>query len=754
MTKVRSLILLSVVIVALAAIFVRYQPSGSATIFRSGDRVVVRTMPLYIRASGTRCRAQILGDQLRFEDDAPAASATNDEFTVHLRFAYTPPSELPAGWPAGSWCDSLGARADAEARRASARFNVTDLLDRRRSTGDAIASAVESELPMKTNGISARIDLPPGFERLRPVAEVASRAHQAPPVIFIGLDGADWELLDRFMAAGSMPNLQRLVSHGVRGPLETEMPPLSPIVWTTMMTGVSPLQHQILDFTRFNPITHQKEPITSDERRAPAIWNMLTYAGKETAVFGLWATYAAEPVHGINVSDRLFTFLYSEAQHPAGVVYPPQRQAWAEREVAAAERSVDLATIRTYLPALTENEFAALSQTENPYANPAAALDRILVDTEIYRRLSLDYLKGLPRLPDLTIVYFEGTDTIGHEFAPFAPPKQPEVSEADYERYHAFPEKYFHYIDTILGDYSALAARDHAVIVLASDHGFHWIEGRPTEVSSTATATAAKWHRKEGVFLLSGESSPLPHGIRDVCGTLLDLTGMPQLDYAKYFQRAAPPPAPSARAAGEELAKLRALGYIGANESLQSAVPQTDTKTAGAWNNEGLILRDDKRIDEAVVAFQRAMAIDPHYASPMWNLSETLFDAHRDLDRADALLIQAMQNGLPEAARYTIVRSIAYQKAGAEDHSLRLLENAVAAAPDNAELRMFRGRYRIDRHQCRGALGDFLAAERLEPANALAFASAGLAQMCLGDNAAAQQSFARAHGLDPTLRLP
>ena len=65
----------------------------------------------------------------------------------------------------------------------------------------------------------------------------------------------------------------------------------------------------------------------------------------------------------------------------------------------------------------------------NPYANPVSALRRILVDTEIYRRLSLEYLKT--HRPDLTIVYFEGTDSIGHVFAPFAPPKQPRIAQAD-----------------------------------------------------------------------------------------------------------------------------------------------------------------------------------------------------------------------------------------------------------------------------------------------------------------------------------
>ena len=40
--------------------------------------------------------------------------------------------------------------------------------------------------------------------------------------------------------------------------------------------------------------------------------------------------------------------------------------------------------------------------------------------------------------------------------------------------------------------------------MLASDHGFSWIDDRPTQVSSNAQATAAKWHRKDGIYLLWG----------------------------------------------------------------------------------------------------------------------------------------------------------------------------------------------------------------------------------------------------------
>ena len=92
-------------------------------------------------------------------------------------------------------------------------------------------------------------------------------ARDANPVIFVGLDGGDWQLLDQYMARGSMPNLARLVREGASGEVTTEHPPLSPIIWTTMMTGVSPLEHGILDFVQFDPKTAAKEPITQYVRK-------------------------------------------------------------------------------------------------------------------------------------------------------------------------------------------------------------------------------------------------------------------------------------------------------------------------------------------------------------------------------------------------------------------------------------------------------------------------------------------------------
>ena len=156
------------------------------------------------------------------------------------------------------------------------------------------------------------------------VAHGASAAATAPspPVYFIGLDGADWQLLDEFIADGSMPNLARLVAEGSSGILQTEVPAMSPILWTTMMTGVSPLEHRVLDFTRFSPADGAREPIGSDDRRSPAVWNIASWAGKRVGVLGLWATFPAEAVNGVVVSDRLSSFLGPPGAAPAGAVFP------------------------------------------------------------------------------------------------------------------------------------------------------------------------------------------------------------------------------------------------------------------------------------------------------------------------------------------------------------------------------------------------------------------------------------------------
>ena len=67
-------------------------------------------------------------------------------------------------------------------------------------------------------------------------------------VIFLGLDGLDPRLTERFIAEGKMPNLAKLAADGSYSRLRTTYPALSPVAWSTFATGVNPAKHNIFDF--------------------------------------------------------------------------------------------------------------------------------------------------------------------------------------------------------------------------------------------------------------------------------------------------------------------------------------------------------------------------------------------------------------------------------------------------------------------------------------------------------------------------
>jgi Flp pilus assembly protein TadD len=595
------------------------------------------------------------------------------------------------------------------------------------------------------------------------------------PVIFLGLDAADWSLLDRYIASGVMPTLARLAAEGTGGRLKTLSPPLSPLVWTTMMTGTSPLEHRILDFVQFDPTTGVKEPITSSERRVPAVWNMASAANRRAAVFGLWATYPAEPIDGLIVSDRLFTFLYKEAAPPAGIVFPQDREGWARDTLARAQRAVNYDALRAYLPWLARSEYDRAAESDDPYAQPVSALRRMLIETSVYGDLSLEWLRT--HSPDVTIVYFQSTDTVGHVFAPFAPPRQAGVSPEQYERYSHVPEKFFRALDDRIAQYRDAAREAGGVLMLASDHGFLWGEGRPTRLSSVATASAAKWHAPYGMYLIWGEGVPARAGhaaegdVQQVAPTLLALAGMapgrdvngepldgaasveaPRADYAASYRPARAPAGGSGKSASDRdaIANLRSLGYIGAGES-DTAPPgsQGSTRTGGSFNNEGVILKERGKLPQAIEAFEKALSIDPNLASAQWNLSDVLYAMGQNLDRSDALLLKAFAGGMPDGAKFIVGRAMAYQRSGNAGRSLTLMNAAVAENGRDPELWLFRGRYRVENGDCKGASADFDRAVDLAPVNAAAHAARGLARLCLGDRAGARAAFDRSLQLDP-----
>jgi len=148
-------------------------------------------------------------------------------------------------------------------------------------------------------------------------------------IIFLGIDGLGWNMIDRFMKDGQMPAFQNLMEKGCYGYLKTYKPTSSPLIWNTMATGLSPEQHGIVGYIEFIfpgmgrsvflPLARgfnryfdafsqytgiiASMPVRSSARKAKALWEIIDEYNGSTATFNWWPSYPTDEISGIMVSD-------------------------------------------------------------------------------------------------------------------------------------------------------------------------------------------------------------------------------------------------------------------------------------------------------------------------------------------------------------------------------------------------------------------------------------------------------------------
>ncbi len=67
-------------------------------------------------------------------------------------------------------------------------------------------------------------------------------------LIIIGLDGLEPSLVEKFMSEGKLPHFLQLKEKGTYARLKTTTPAISPVAWSSFMTGSNPSKHNIFDF--------------------------------------------------------------------------------------------------------------------------------------------------------------------------------------------------------------------------------------------------------------------------------------------------------------------------------------------------------------------------------------------------------------------------------------------------------------------------------------------------------------------------
>ncbi len=214
-------------------------------------------------------------------------------------------------------------------------------------------------------------------------------------VWIIGLDGASWSFLDRYMGEGKLPCLGELKSKGVWAKLRSTEPPLSPAAWTTFATGKRPGKHGVLDHLYRLEGTYDFLFVNSTLRGATPIWSFLSRQGKKVGVINVPLTYPAEPVNGFMV-----TGMYTPSdEHP--FTYPP-KLAQELREAIGGYKVIG----------------------ERSKENLDTALRGILEEIPM-RTKAASYLARKYE-PDLMILVYGATDAVQHKFWRFFDPQHPQ----------------------------------------------------------------------------------------------------------------------------------------------------------------------------------------------------------------------------------------------------------------------------------------------------------------------------------------
>jgi tetratricopeptide (TPR) repeat protein len=510
-------------------------------------------------------------------------------------------------------------------------------------------------------------------------------------VLVLGLDGMDPGVIDLLMSEGRMPNFARLRQYGAYGRLRSMKPLLSPIIWTTVATGRLPSDHGIGHFTATNEKTGERIPVTSRMRQVKSLWNILSDAGRRVGVVGWWATWPAESVNGLIVSDHTcYHFLFDEgtsgATDRAGIVFP---ESATEEILSKVRRPGDV----------TESELARFVDVPSPEANvPFDFNDETshfrwaLATALSYAEIGLDIWAN--RRPDVAFVYIEGVDSTSHLFGHlfrgtgFAG----ELAE-QHRRFGRAVEEMYLLADEIVGRYLD-AIDDRTTLLVLSDHGFQLgaLHGDPSKTRDMRRVSE-RFHRIEGILYMYGRGIKknvridLPELV-DIAPTVLRLAGLPAAADmpGRVLAEAFENPTETARVATyerekEDPASIQAVAPVDPAilEHLE-ALGYLDTQSPSGDRNLAALHFEAGRYAEAAAAYRALVESDPEDGA----LRASLAGALGALGKIDEALEQ-----LDEAVRLAPLhpeshhnRGVILERKGRTSEAIESYRTAVRYRPD------------------------------------------------------------------------
>jgi predicted AlkP superfamily phosphohydrolase/phosphomutase len=126
-----------------------------------------------------------------------------------------------------------------------------------------------------------------------------------PKTLIIGIDGGTWKVLKPLIKENKLPYLKKLMASSAWGTLETTIPPITAVAWSSFVTGKNPGQHGLFDFLKRKTNSYQLIPIDASQRKEKAIWDIMNQNKKKTMIIGVPVTYPPTKIDGVMLSGML-----------------------------------------------------------------------------------------------------------------------------------------------------------------------------------------------------------------------------------------------------------------------------------------------------------------------------------------------------------------------------------------------------------------------------------------------------------------
>jgi len=320
-----------------------------------------------------------------------------------------------------------------------------------------------------------------------------------PRVILFGLDGATYDVLDDLMGRGLMPNLEKFYGEGVRAKMLSTVPPLTPLAWSSLVTGRSPGNHGVLGFLQYaDSKSEQITVVSSRNFTAETVWSIANRQGMRAGSLNFVAHQPAPKIDGWVVPGWVSWRWMKRLSHPADII---------ER----LKRDIPEFDVKSL----------ALDFDEEKKAVAGAPLDDYGAWIDLHLKREQQWFDVLNHLQetdpvDLLGIVFDGVDKLQHLLWPYLDPAlAPAEPTAEFVEIRKMAWEYFRLIDRLLGQTVALYG-DESTILICSDHGF---------AGSWEVLYINTWLANQGYLTWAPEAQQVEEGCQELQGAYHDRQG-------------------------------------------------------------------------------------------------------------------------------------------------------------------------------------------------------------------------------------